>query len=77
MSDSCHLDRVPNVKIGVECQIFVIFFEYGRVLQFEAHSRYYKGRAAGTYLNMVRTDFFSNIKVHEMIELFRTLLKVR
>ena len=24
MSDSCHLDRALNMKIGVECQIFVI-----------------------------------------------------
>ena len=45
MSDSCHLDRASNVKIGVECQIFVnvIFFNCSRVLQFGAHSRYYKG----------------------------------
>jgi uncharacterized membrane protein YobD (UPF0266 family) len=45
MSGSCHLDTALNVKIGFECQIFVIviFFNCGRVLQFEAHSRYYKG----------------------------------
>ena len=45
MSGSCHLDRALNVEIGVESQIFVIviFFKCGRVLQFEAHSRYYKG----------------------------------
>ncbi len=45
MSGSCHLDRASNVEIGVECQIFVnlIFFNCGRVLQFGAHSRYYKG----------------------------------
>ena len=45
MSGSCHLDRVSNVKIGVECQIFVIviFFNCGRVLKFGAHSRCYKG----------------------------------
>ena len=44
MSGSCHLDRASNVKIGVECQIFVIaiFFKCSRVLQFGAHSRYYK-----------------------------------
>ena len=24
MSGACHLDRVLNVEIGVECQIFVI-----------------------------------------------------
>jgi hypothetical protein len=41
MSGSCHLDRVSNVEIGVECQIFVIviFFNCGPVLQFGAHSR--------------------------------------
>ena len=39
------MDRASNVEIGVECQIFVIviFFNCGRVLQFGAHSRYYKG----------------------------------
>jgi hypothetical protein len=33
------------VEIGVECQIFVIviFFNCSHVLQFGAHSRYYKG----------------------------------
>ena len=45
MSGSCHLDRASNVEIGVECQIFVIviIFDAVRVLQFGAHSRYYKG----------------------------------
>ena len=45
MSGSCHLDRASNVEIGVECQIsvIVIFFTCGGVLQFGAHSRYYKG----------------------------------
>ena len=45
MFGSCHLDRASNVEIGVECQIFVIviFFNCSRVLQFGAHSRYYKG----------------------------------
>ena len=45
MSNSCHLDRASNVKIDVECQIFsiVIFFNCSQVLQFGAHSRYYKG----------------------------------
>ena len=45
MSGSCHLDKALNVEIGVECGIFVIviFFNCDRVLQFGAHSRYYKG----------------------------------
>ena len=44
MSGSCHLDRALNVEIGVEFQILVIvFFNGGWVLQFGAHSRYYKG----------------------------------
>jgi hypothetical protein len=45
MSGSCHLDKALNVEIGVECQIFVIviFLNCDRVLQFGAHSRYYKG----------------------------------
>ena len=44
MSDSCHLDRALNVEIGIECQIFVnvIFFNCSRVLQFGAHSSYYR-----------------------------------
>jgi len=45
MFGSCHLDSASNVEIGVECQIFVIviFFNRDRVLQFGAHSSYYKG----------------------------------
>ena len=45
MSGSCHLDRALNVKIGVECQIFVIviFFNSDQALQFGAYSRYYLG----------------------------------
>ena len=45
MSGSCHFDKGLNVKIGAECQIFVIvvFFNCGRVLQFGTHSRYFKG----------------------------------
>ena len=41
MSGSCHLDRVLNVEIGIECQIFfiVIFFYCGHFLQFGVHSR--------------------------------------
>ena len=44
MSGSCHLDRALNVKIGDECQIFVIviIFNCSQVLQFGAHSRYHK-----------------------------------
>ena len=45
MSGSCHLDRASNVEIVIEYKIFVIviFFNCGQVLQFGAHSRYYKG----------------------------------
>ena len=64
MSGSCHLDRASNVEIGVECQIFVIviFFNYRRVLQFGAHSRYYKGaltqkRSFLVLCNTFRSDF--------------------
>ena len=48
MSGSFHFDRALNVEIGVECQIFVIFifFNRGRVFQFVAQSRYYKGALA-------------------------------
>ena len=48
MSGSCNLDKVLNVEISVECQIFVIvyFFNCGQVLQFWANSRYYKGAIA-------------------------------
>ena len=45
MSGLCHLDRASNVEVRIECQIFVIvtIFNFGQVLQFGAHSRYYKG----------------------------------
>ena len=45
MAGSCHLDRTSNIKICVECQIFliVIYVNWHRVLQFGAHSSYYKG----------------------------------
>ena len=38
MAGSRHLDRVSNVEIVTECQIFVIivFFNCGQVLQFGA-----------------------------------------
>ena len=57
LSGSCHLDRASNVEIGVECQIFVIviFFDYDQVLQFGAHSRYYKG--ALTH-EIILSDFY-------------------
>ena len=44
MSGSWHLDRAWNVEIGVERQTFVIviLFNCDQVLQFGAHSRYYK-----------------------------------
>ena len=64
MSGSRHLDRASNVEIGVECQIFVIviFFSCGRVLQFGAHSRYYKGaltqkRSCLVICTTLRSDF--------------------
>ena len=36
---------MSNVEIGAECQILVIvtFLDCGQVLQFGAHSKYYKG----------------------------------
>ena len=45
MSGSCHLDRALNVEVGFEWQIFIIFifFNCGWILQFGAHSRYYRG----------------------------------
>ena len=50
MSGSHHLDRVSNVKIGIECQIFVIviFFNCDQVLQFGAYLRYYRGNCSFT-----------------------------
>ena len=64
MPGSCHLDRASNVEIGVECQIFVIviFFNCGRVLQFRAHSRHYKGALTQKWSFLVicttfRSDF--------------------
>ena len=64
MSGSCHLNRASNVEIGVECQIFVIviFFNCDHVLQFGAHSWYYKGaltqkRSFLVICITVRSDF--------------------
>ena len=61
-----YLDRVMNVKIGVEFQMFLIaiFFDWGRVLQFGAHSRYYKGVSTQkrSYL-VICTTFRSNFCV--------------
>ena len=58
------MDRASNVEIGVECQIFVIviFFKCGRVLQFGAHSRYYKSaltqkRSFLVICTIFRSDF--------------------
>ena len=69
MSGSCHLDRALNVEIGVECQIFVtvIFFNCSQVLQFGAHSRYYKGALTEKRLFLVlcttfRSDFHVGLK---------------
>ena len=63
MSGSCHLDRASNVEIGVECQIFVIviFFNCGRVLQFGAHSRYYKGALTQKRSFLVNCTTFDQI----------------
>ena len=66
MSGSCHLDRASSVKIGVECQIFVIvnFFNCCQVLQLGTVSRYYKGCInskeiifSDLYLLTFRSDF--------------------
>ena len=62
MSDACHLDSASNVKIGVECQIFVIDIFF-KVLQFGAPSRYYKGALTQKRSFLVicisfRTDIF-------------------
>ena len=64
MSGLCHLIRALDVKIGVESQIFVIiiFFNCRRVLQFGAHSRYYKGaliqkRQFSVICTTFRSDF--------------------
>ena len=66
MSGSCHLDRASNVEIGVECQIFVIviFLNCRRVLQFWAHSSYYKGALTqkGQFL-VICTTFRSDFHV--------------
>ena len=61
MSGSCRLDKALNVKIGVECQTFVIvtFFNCVRILQFGAPSRYYKGALSQkrTFLMISRDHF--------------------
>ena len=66
MSISCHLGRVSNVKIGVECHICVIdiSFNCGQFLQFVAHSRYYKNALTQKrYFLVICTTFRSNFCV--------------
>ena len=66
MSGSCHLDRASNVKIGVECQIFVIviFLNCNQVLQFGVHSRHHKGTLTHkkSFL-VICTTFRSDLRV--------------
>ena len=62
MSGSCHLDGRSNVKIGFECQIFVIVIFLNQVLQFRAHSRYYKGA-----LTQKRSFFYFNVLLSDLI----------
>ena len=86
LSGSCHLERVSNVQIGVECQRFVIviFFNCGWVLQFRAHSRHYKGASTQKRSFLVicttfRSDFHvgrKNRNKHSTLNLsFDTLFK--
>ena len=51
MYGSCHLDRDSNFEIGIKYQIFVIviFFNWGQVLQFGAHSRYTNSLVSATF----------------------------
>ena len=64
-SGSCHLDRAASVETGVECQIFVIviFSNCDRVLQFGAHSRYYKGALTQKRFLVLCTTFRSDFCV--------------
>jgi len=58
--------RASNVEIGVECQIFVIvsFFNWDWVLQFGAHTRYYKGALTQKrWFLVVCTSFRSDFHV--------------
>ena len=71
MSGSCHLDRVSNVEIGDECQIFIFafFLNCGQVLQFGVHLRYYKGaltqkRSILVVCTTFRSDFHVGWKNH-------------
>ena len=68
MFGSCHLDRESNVKIGVECQIFVIviFFNCSWVLQFGAHSGYYKGALTHKRSFLVNCTTFRSAFHHDV-----------
>ena len=70
MSGSCHLDTASNVEIGVECQIsvIVIFFNSGRVLQFVAHSRYYKDALAQKFVLLSDLIFMLAEKIKTNIQ---------
>ena len=43
MSGSCHLDRVENVEIGVECKIFVIVIFFNCSFTIWGTFKVYKG----------------------------------
>ena len=72
ISSSCHLDSVLNVEIGFGSQIFVIaiFFHFGQVLQFGAHSRYHKG-----VLTQKRSNFWCFVLLSDLI--FMTAEKIK
>ena len=64
MSGLCH--GTSNIEIGVEYQLFVIviFFNCEQVLQFWAHSRYYKGALTQKrYFLVLGTTFRSDFHV--------------
>ena len=66
MYGSCHLDRDSNFEIGIKYQIFVIviFFNWGQVLIFGAHSRNYKGALTQKRsFIVISTTFRSNFRV--------------
>ena len=63
MSGSCHLDRALNVKIDIQCKIFIIsiFFNCSWVLQIGAHSRYYKGALTQKWSFLVMCTTFRSV----------------
>jgi hypothetical protein len=68
VSGSCHFDRLSNVEIGVECQIFIIFFSTGTEFYNLGHIQgFIKVTQKRSFL-VIRSDFMSAEKIKTNIQ---------